>query len=535
MKKISLLVFTLCFLQITAQKIPTAKDWRNDLRFYQKTVHEEYPFLFVKTTKEIFDNEIEKLYQRIPSLEDHEIIIGLSRIHALFKYGHMTVGYNSEPFKFHYLPINLYQFSDGIYLQGVHKDYFDTVGAKVIEINGVAIKEILQLIYPVVSAENSQYFKSLGLRFLTIMEVLHAQGITQNLKKSIEFTLEKDGKAFKKVFTAMAPGQQVPKRYGYVFQDENWLEAREQDATPLYLDQLNKMYSFRFLPKEKSVYVRLSQIQDDSSERMEDFYTRLFDFIEEEDVRKLIVDVRLNGGGNNFKNRTLITKIIENKTINRVGHLFFIIGRRTFSACQNLVNKAHNYTNAIFVGEPTAENINFYGDVRQVTLPESKVPVFLSYAWWQNKPAWDNKEWLAPAIPVEISFDEYSTNQDPVLDTIFNFSNSNFKPNPMRYITDLFLRGDINQLDREVPEMINDSRYSFFDFEKEISDAGLRLVNSGIIEGIRPGIGVLSFVARLFPNSSNAWKNLADAYVKLGDLDEAKVLFDKAASLSPNE
>ncbi|MEO0572701.1 MAG: hypothetical protein AAF039_13425, partial [Bacteroidota bacterium] len=90
--------------------MPTAKDWQNDLKFYQKTVHEEYPFLFVKTTKEIFDHEIEKLYQLIPSLEDHEIIVGLSRIHALFKYGHMTVGYNSEPFKFHYLPINLYQF-----------------------------------------------------------------------------------------------------------------------------------------------------------------------------------------------------------------------------------------------------------------------------------------------------------------------------------------------------------------------------------------------------------------------------------------
>ncbi len=531
MKKISLLLFALCFLQITAQKIPTAKDWQNDLRFYQKTVHEHYPFLFVKTTKEIFDTEIEKLYRLIPGLENHEIIVGLSRIHALFKYGHMTVGYNSEPFKFHHLPINLYQFSDGIYLQGVHKDYDDSVGAKVIEINGVAIKEALKLIYPVVSAENPQYFKSLGLRFLTIMEVLHAQGITQRLTKSIELTLEKDGKVFKKVFTAMPPGQEVPKRYGYVFQNKNWLEARVQDTIPLYLDQLEKIYSIKFLSKEKSVYVRLSQIQDDPSERMEDFYSRLFDFIEKEDVRKLIIDVRLNGGGNNFKNRTLITKIIEHKTINRVGHLFFIIGRRTFSACQNLVNEVHNYTNTIFVGEPTAENINFYGDVRQVTLPQSKVPVFLSYAWWQNKPAWDNKEWLAPAIPVEMSFEEYSTNQDPVLDTILNFSDNNFKPNPMRFITDLFLRGDINQLDKEVPEMINDSRYSFFDFEKEISDAGLRLVNSGIIEGIRPGIGVLSFVTRLFPNSTSAWKNLADAYVKLGDLDKAKVLFDKAASL----
>ena len=48
--------------------------------------------------------------------------------------------------------------------------------------------------------------------------------------------------------------------------------------------------------------------------------------------------------------------------------MFVIIGRRTFSACQNLVNELDNYTNAIFIGEPTAENINFYGDTRPGSL-----------------------------------------------------------------------------------------------------------------------------------------------------------------------
>ncbi|PRX57893.1 S41 family peptidase [Flagellimonas meridianipacifica] len=536
MKKINVILFALFCSQISAQtkKSPTAQDWQKDLRFLQKTVHEDYPFLFVKTTEETFNAEVEKLYNRIPSLENHEIIVGLSRIIALFKYGHMAVGYNLEPFKFHFLPLNLYQFSDGIYVQGVHKDYKDALGARVLEINGLNIKEALEKIYPVVSAENFQFFKARGINMLGVMEVIHAQGITDKLRNSVEFTLEKDGKTFKREFKSLPAGEVVPSRYGYILQDENWLDARDQNTTPLYLDQLDKLYFLEYLPKEKAVFVRLSQIEDDPNERMESFYSRLFDFIEKEEVEKLIIDVRLNGGGNNFKNRSLVTKIIENKKINTVGSLFVIIGRRTFSACQNLVNELHNYTNTIFLGEPTSENINFYGDSRPVILPNSLLPVSLSFAWWQDKPAWQNEEWLAPAIPVDISFEEYSTNKDPVLNAALAFSDRDFKPNPMRFITDLFVRGDIEQLDKEVPKMVKDPRYDFFDFETEISKAGTHLVGSGRMPAIQAGIGVFSFVTRLFPNSANAWKNLAEAYLKAGDKEKAKDLLQKSIVLDTN-
>ncbi|MGD1945555.1 MAG: hypothetical protein ACFB0A_04705 [Croceivirga sp.] len=525
------LFVALCCLQMTAQQIPTVKDWQNDLRFLQRTIHEEYPFLFVKTTKETFDVEVEKLYGLIPDLAPHEIIVGLSRIIGLFKYGHMAVGYNLEPFKFHFLPLNLYQFSDGIYLQGVHREYKEALGARVLEVNGVSISDALKKIYPVVSAENTQFFKGRGINMLGIMEILHAQGITSKLQNSVEFTLEKDGKTFKQLFKALPVGEVVPSRYGYVLQDEDWLAARIQNTTPLYLEELDKVYFFKFLPEEKAVFVRLSQIEDDPNEKMESFYARLFNFIDKNEVEKLIIDVRLNGGGNNFKNRTLLTKIIEEKKINRVGSLFVIIGRRTFSACQNLVNELHNYTNAIFLGEPTSENINFYGDSRPVVLPNTGHPVYLSFAWWQDKPAWQNAEWLAPSIPIELSFEDYATNSDPVLEAALAFSDRDFIPNPMRFITDMFVRGEIQELDQKVPTMLEDSRYDFFDFETEITKAGHHLVGSGRPPAIQAGIGVFSFVTRLFPNSSIAWKNLADAYLKLGDKEKAKKLMDMANSL----
>lgn len=534
MKKFLFILPFLFFFQLSAQENLTTKQWQEDLRFLQTTIHKDYSFLFVKTTQEIFDAEVETLYKDIPNLEEHEIIVGMSRIIALFEYGHSDIGFNQKPFEFHYLPFNLYAFNDGVYLQGVHKYYAKTLGAKVLSINNVPITEALERIRPAVNVENEQYFKAYGINYLSILEVLHAQGITNKLENSIELTLTKDGKTFTQAFKALPKGETVPTKYSHVLKDENWLDARDQSTTPFYLKNLDKIYFFKYLPEQKAIYVRHSQIQDDLEEDTPTFYARVFDFIENNEVEKLILDVRLNGGGNNYKNKPVITGIIETKKINNIGNLFVIIGRRTFSASQNLVNELDNYTNAIFVGEPTAENINFWGDARPVPLPNSKIPVYLSYAWWQDKAAWENADWLAPSIPVDMSFTEYASNQDPVLDAALAFSGSDFKPNPIQYITEMFLAGKMQELAQEVPKMIKDPRYNFFDFEVELSKAAYRLLNSGRMEEVQAAISVFTFVTQLFPNSANSWKNLAESYLIAGDKDKAIEYLDKAISLDPD-
>ena len=174
--------------------------------------------------------------------------------------------------------------------------------------------------------------------------------------------------------------------------------------------------------------------------------------------------MRLNGGGNNYKNKPVVTGIIESKKINKPGKLFVIIGRRTFSACQNLVNEFSNYTNALFVGEPTAENINFYGDTRRVELPKTKTSVFLSFAWWQDKPQWENGPWLAPQLAVDMSFDDYRMNKDPVLEACLNFSDKDVVLDPMAHLKDLFMAGKMDAGRGRSQKNGNRSEISLYEF-----------------------------------------------------------------------
>ncbi|NND52235.1 MAG: tetratricopeptide repeat protein [Saprospiraceae bacterium] len=532
MKQLFLLLLSCFVLQSAAQSTLTAEQWQEDLKFLQSTIHDDYSFLFKKTTAQEFDKAAARLHKDIPNLEEHEIVVGLARLVSSFKYGHTVLGFRyQQHVGFHQLPLNMYEFNDGMYIQGVHKDYANTLGAKVIAVAGVPLKNALSAIAPVVPAENDQFFKAYAPLYLSCPEVLHAQGIIKELSQSVELTLEKNGKTFKQIFKALPTGERIPTSYSLVLQDENWLDARNQDVTPNYLKHLDKIYYYEYLPEQKTVYVRQSQIQDDPSEDIPTFYNKVFDFIENNDVEKLVIDVRLNGGGNNYKNKPVITGIVKTEKINQVGKLFVIIGRRTFSACQNLINEMSNYTNAIFVGEPSSENINFYGDNNRVDLPNSKIPAFLSFAWWQDKPQWENADWTAPHIAVDMSFDEYKTNKDPVLNTVLNFKGDDFVINPMAYFTNLFLTGKIDQLKTDAARMIKDPKYKFFNFEAEFNKAGYQLLGSGQTQ---EAIFVFQMVTQYFPDSANAWDSLAEGYLKAGDKEKATEYYSKAIKMDPN-
>ncbi len=507
----------------------TVSDWQSDLRFLQQAVHKDYPFLFKNITADKFDAEVEKLYSAMSSMQDHERLAGLARIVALFKYGHTDIGWRESPVKYHVAPVNFYWFSDGIYAEGTDKSNAQIAGAKLIKVEGTPVLRALELLKPLVPAENDQYFKAYGLDFLLIPEALHAQGVTKELKKSITYTFEKNGKTFERAVAAR-DAFHLPRSYGFVSKGADWLTVRDTTSTPYYLKDLEKIYYYEYLPQSKTVYVRQSQMLDEPGEAIPAFYKKVFDFIDKNDVERLVLDVRLNGGGNNYKNKPVVTGIIESKKINKPGKLFVIIGRRTFSACQNLVNELSNYTNALFIGEPTAENINFYGDTRRLQLPKTKTPVFLSFAWWQDKPQWENASWLAPHVAVDMSFDEYRTNKDPMLEACLNFSEKDAVIDPMSSLRELFMAGKLDEVEAEAKKMVAEPKYRYINFETKINDAGYNMINGDKMDA---AIYIFQLNTKLFPKSANAWDSLAEAYWKSKQTDKAIEYYNKAIELDP--
>ena len=283
-----------------------------------------------------------------------------------------------------------------------------------------------------------------------------------------------------------------------------------------------------YLPDHKVLYVRQSQVLDQEGEDIPTFYGRVFRFIEENDVEKLVLDLRLNGGGNNYKNKPVVTGIIRSRKIDQPGKFMVIIGRRTFSACMNLVNELGTYTNAVFVGEPTSENVNFYGDNRPVTLPNSGINAYLSFAWWQDKPQWENGPWKAPHLAAGMTFEQYKTNQDPALEAALAFRDSAFITDPMAHLTRLFTSGKVELVRSEAARMISDPNYRFFDFEAQLDNTAENLLKNNRLD---ESLFVSDMNAGFFPGSARVWVRKGEVLLKKGQMSEARDALEKAVSI----
>ena len=521
------IVFT---IQSFGQETLTSSDWQDDLRVLQTTIHRDYSFLFKKVSATDFDAAVDALYTAIPNMEAHELPVAFSRIVSLFKYGHTQIPFYQVAQE-GVLPVNLYHFNNGVYIEGVEKTHQKTLGAKVLKVEGIEVELALKKIRPVVPAENDSYFKAYGLRFLTVPAVLHAQGLLSEWSKNVTFTLEKDGKTFDYNFPTV-PLQNLSSGAGMLtVPNDDWLSVRPQDKTPLYLKAINeKHYFFEYLQDSKTLYVRQSSVFDDPKESLKDFYERLFAFIDTNAIDKLIYDVRLNGGGDNSNNIQLIKGLMARPKINKKGHFFFIIGRHTFSAAQNLTNAIDTLTEAIMVGEPTAENVNFYGDSRPLVLPNSKLTAYLSFAWWQDKPQWNKSDATEPHIAVDMSFEQYVANEDPVLEAALNYEDDDFILDPIAHLTALFTAGDYEQLKSDANKIAKDPKYKFYDFETEFTKTGQNLLNSGNTEG---ALFVFEVVAEVHEESVSALYLLASTQEQAQLNDKAIASYKKILILQP--
>jgi hypothetical protein len=241
----------------------------------------------------------------------------------------------------------------------------------------------------------------------------------------------------------------------------------------------------------------------------------------------LVLDLRLNRGGNGTLNRPLLVSLIKARKLEGPGKQFVIIGRSTFSAAQFLVNDLERYTEAVFVGEPSGGKVNSYGDSRKITLPHSGITVRVSVYWWQEDP-WDDRQWKAPDVAAELTSDDYRKNVDPALKAVIDF-----RPEPpvVERMAEALSKGRIPEALRRYRQYMAEPRHAYADQEDELNDLGYRLLNENRFD---QAIAVLELNASEHPQSANVYDSLGEAYYKAGQPNLAVRNYRKAVELDPS-
>lgn len=502
--------------------------WREDLHFIATELPARHKNLFHRLDRDKFERAVKDLDARLPTLTRNQVALEFERLVGMARDGHTWVSPIFSPnMNFHLFPVNMYMFENDIYIRKAAPEYKNIVGGRVLKIGKMPIKEAYERVAPYMSTDNEMGIMSMAPNYLGSPEVLQALGITDSLDKAT-FEIEKDGR----VFTAevkLPEGRDNSMRAVHS-EMKSWADARDGAKNPLPLTwkKTDQQFWFEYLKDEKILYVQLNAVLNDENKTLAGFFEEVFDFAGKNKPGKFVLDIRFNGGGNNTLIRPIIRGLIKLDEIDRPGHLFVIIGRRTFSAAQNLTNELETWTNAVFIGEPTASHVNMYGDARRFELPNSKMPIYISELWWQNKHARDERKWTAPNVAAELTFADYARNIDPAMEAIRNYQ-------PRRSLREaglaIYQSGDLKGLKQFLIDFRKDPANKYYNVEEEVNGFGYNLIR---MQKLDDAVEIFKINVELYPESFNVYDSLAEAYMLKGEKDLAMKFYKKSLELNPN-
>jgi hypothetical protein len=316
-----------------------------------------------------------------------------------------------------------------------------------------------------------------------------------------------------------------------------WVDVRDAATQrgipePLWLaNSPDTTFSLRYLPASHALYVQLNQVQPNAGQSFEEYGQRLLAAVDsappDQRVDRMVLDLRLNRGGNGDLLRPLVRAIIQSRT-DAPGRLLVLTGRSTFSAAQFLVDHLERWTSAVFVGEPTGSKGRMYGDSRRFTLPNSGITARVSIYYWQMWSPWDTRDATAPQVGANLSMADYRANRDPALEAALRYAP---EPVPLaNRIIPLVDAGDtagaiaLLRAYRAAPEHQYAATHTAID-----TVAGF-LVQRGQLPR---AIDVAELWAREHPNESMAYVTLAELYNRGGRTADARRALERAIQVGP--
>jgi tetratricopeptide (TPR) repeat protein len=130
-----------------------------------------------------------------------------------------------------------------------------------------------------------------------------------------------------------------------------------------------------------------------------------------------------------------------------------------------------------------------------------------------------------------MSFEQYTSNQDPVLEVALNFTEDGFILDPMQHLTELFLAGNYAKLKTDAAKIAKNPEYKFYKFQDEFSNAATRLINGG---NTQAGLFILELIAELYPESASALYSLANVQEDAKLTDKAIASYTKIIAIDPD-
>lgn len=406
-------------------------DWKTDLEYLKTQLPELHSNLFSKITKEEYNDEIDQLIHVSEKISSDAMFIKIEQLIAKVGDSHTGTNYTSKITK-KYLPMVLYQYEEGIFIVGASEDEKEILGNKIIGFNGFALSRIIDSLKTVFVAENESIINARIPGLLVNYTLLNHFGFATNEKITVqsenyygiptEFkikpvsTNDSDEIDFNFVrFSSKKikrPSTRAIFSHKYINQDStlyilyNKCTGREDQQMSVIADSMQLSHSC--LNSSNTAAKPLPYFRN--------FRDSVLVTIRSKPLKKLVIDLSRNTGGNPSQGTRMFEKIAELTKSNNDLKVYVIVGRSTFSAGIIHALELKRLFNATIIGEPTAGKPNFYGGIDSRYLPGSCLRVTFSRYYRSMIKEMSDQEpsTLIPDVIFPLKFQDVVSGHDPV-------------------------------------------------------------------------------------------------------------------------
>lgn len=408
---------------------PTVEQMREGIKLLVNTIQEMHPNPYRHFSKQAWNERTEEVLDRVSSLDEVGYYVEVRELAGMAADVH-TSAYpraGSSVLRDSY-SLRFWHFADGLYIRAASPELEHLIGAKVVEIAKTPFQQAWHTIMSKMSTENEWMSTYMAQFHMQFPDYLQALGLGDSPTGG-QWTLLMPNGDVEEVYIEATDSSGYLGVIGTslgVTAPRGWKQGPDGlDALPMWLKQLDENYWYEYLPEHKAVFMQFNLPRNHGKPWFE-FLDGMFEFIRTNaQVERLIIDLRHNEGGWAYMSQTLTHRVIQTPKINKPGHLYVLTSRVTQSAGVTISAELDRETYSIFVGEPGGAHPNFYngpmGNHPPNALPGTDIVFRVSTVLQQESDALDDRCYVAPDIPVGMTYEDYSSGRDPVLEAALNF------------------------------------------------------------------------------------------------------------------
>jgi hypothetical protein len=382
--------------------------WREDLATLAAELPQRHVAPFAKVSQADFEAAVADLDAAIPSLSDEQITVRLMQLVAMIGDAHTALAPNLTPDTLVF-PLSFYSFSDGIALLVAPAAYSAALGGRLVMVQDTPIEDVIAALGTAIAHANEGWLRVRAADSLSIALLLYGLDIVPDMTQAT-FTFEMPGGERVALDVPSIPRSQLASL--------DWRPALDPATVPAAFRSHNPPnYWYDYLPDSGTLYIDYAICAEAQSWPFADFMAEALGVLDAQPVARVVIDLRANSGGDSTLLEPLIDALAQRPDINQPGHLFVLIGPRTFSSAVLNAIQFRQRTAAILVGEPTGGEPNHYGEVKSFTLPNSSLSVYYStrrFVYIEG----DTSSALEPDRVVSLMAADLLAGHDPVLEGV---------------------------------------------------------------------------------------------------------------------